>query len=361
MSVQYIQREEDVFNKLGQKDKDLENEIHMKIREENKKEKNAKKHISNMLDIHINPTRNDNIDIIKLKKGLNPDISNKNSLETINGNINIKNNSDFVNSALFNNLWLNINNKNYLHSYYQSPYFLNISQNQLKKIVELESLFKILKECALKAISNPNNKNHYLLNFSRTNFNNSINQYNKNNNLYNNNYFKKIEQQISKERKTEKAEILNNAKNERSNKDTNANGKNIKNIINIELILKGIENRTVVRLHPIPQYYSSFDVSKLIDKYLQIENGKNQRIYKALYVPLSKTIGKNIGFCFIMMVNPKYVIQFYKTFNGVIFNKKKSRKPCTVIWADVQGDDFLKISDDPLRSPIIFKDLIDSK
>ena len=62
-----------------------------------------------------------------------------------------------------------------------------------------------------------------------------------------------------------------------------------------------------------------------------------------------------------MMGAPQYVIDFYTTFNGITFNKKKSRKPCTVIWADVQGDDFLKISDDPLRSPIIFKDLICNK
>ena len=91
---------------------------------------------------------------------------------------------------------------------------------------------------------------------------------------------------------------------------------------------------------------------------MHIESGKNQRIYKALYVPLSKILGKNIGFCFIMMVKPKYVINFYTTFNGINFNKKKARKPCSVIWADMQGDDFLKISEDPLRSPIIFKDLI---
>ena len=134
--------------------------------------------------------------------------------------------------------------------------------------------------------------------------------------------------------------------------------KNIKNIINIDSIISGIETRTVVRLNPIPPNYSSFDISKLLDKYLQIESGKNQRIYKALYTPLSKVIGKNLGFCFVMMVKPKYVVDFYKTFSGKIFGKKKCKKPCNVIWADIQGEDFLETNkDDPIRKPIIFKDI----
>ena len=111
-------------------------------------------------------------------------------------------------------------------------------------------------------------------------------------------------------------------------------------------------------MNPIPPNYSSFDVSKLLDKYLKIESGKNQRIYKALYTPLCKIIGKNLGYCFVMMSKPKYVIDFYNTFNGKIFGKKKCKKPCNVIWADKQGDDFLKTTeDDPIRKPIIFKDL----
>ena len=61
-----------------------------------------------------------------------------------------------------------------------------------------------------------------------------------------------------------------------------------------------------------------------------------------------------------MMVKPEYVIQFYNTFAGRSFGKKKCKKPCNVIWANIQGEDFLKINeDDPIRRPIIFKDLND--
>ena len=99
------------------------------------------------------------------------------------------------------------------------------------------------------------------------------------------------------------------------------------NTINIKDIRMGKETRTVVRLNPIPPNYSSFDVSKLLDIYLNIERGCNKRIYKALFVPLCKTIGKNLGYCFIMLVKPKYVIKFYNTFNGTTFNKKNAKSP----------------------------------
>ena len=111
-------------------------------------------------------------------------------------------------------------------------------------------------------------------------------------------------------------------------------------------------------MNPIPPNYSSFDVSKLLDKYLNIESGKNQRIYKALYTPLSKKIGKNLGYCFVMLVQPKYIIDFYNTFNGLIFGIKKCKHLCRVIWAEKQGNDFLSINEkDPTKKPIIYKDI----
>ena len=367
MSVKYIKRREDVFNKLDSKGKNLENEIDNKIREENNIVKNGKEILNNISDFHKNECENGNDDITKLKKELNPSSFNQNALETLNSNNNI---GIFgLNNYLFNkdlNAFILCNENLYINKVIK-PISLNIIilKNKLNNIIQLELQFEKLKEIGLNSLSNTNNKNYYLLNYSRINFNDSIYHYNKNNNLNKYNYlannYNQNKQQTLKEKKKKMNEFINYPKNENAVKEKNSNTKHIRSLINIQLILKGIEKRTVVRLHPIPQYYSSFDVSKLIDQYLHIEKGKNQRIYKALYVPLSKTIGKNIGFCFIMMVEPKYVIDFYTTFNGITFNKKKSRKPCTVIWADVQGDDFLKISDDPLRSPIIFKDLIDNK
>jgi len=122
------------------------------------------------------------------------------------------------------------------------------------------------------------------------------------------------------------------------------------NKINFDLIYAGKEKRTCVRLSPIPKKYSPFDMIKLIDKYLKFEPGK--RIYNSIYVPLAKVIGKNIGYCFVNLISPEYVISFYNTFNGIYFNSCK--RPCTVVFSDQQNMDINE--ENPLRSPIVFKD-----
>jgi hypothetical protein len=260
-------------------------------------------------------------------------------------------------------------------SYLNILNYNNIIIEKLKIINEEETQYNNQKELGLKEISKKENINHYLFNinldFSYNNINNNLfnsflenpYKYQLKNNKNNQNYIFTINNktnnpQIQRMTKIEIKTSFIKTNNEIAKVNENINKIKENNIINIELIKSGKETRMVVRLHPIPKNYSSFDICKLLDKYLQIENGKNQRIYKAINVPLSKVIGKNLGYCFIMMVEPKYVIRFYNTFNGLCFNKKNCKKQCSVVWANIQGNDFLNISDDPLRSPIIFKDLI---
>jgi hypothetical protein len=126
---------------------------------------------------------------------------------------------------------------------------------------------------------------------------------------------------------------------------------NPKNEININLILSGKELRTCVRLYPIPKNLSPFDMIRLVESYLKTIPGK--RIYNAIYVALTKKIGRNIGFCFVNLVNPKFVVDFYNTFNGLYL--KNCKKPCIISFSDNPN---LEISNDPIRSPITFKDCI---
>jgi len=271
------------------------------------------------------------------------------SKQTINnkyGEINFPNNNGIYSKFIFiTNIIINLNN--------------NILFIQKQK-----SDFFILKMKAFGALSNSKNINHYLLN-------NIIDYYNPFNNLYQFiNSKKKANNQDNikitfKNEPNDPIKIIDDDFSTNYNHIPKINNENKNpskisenNIINKEDILSGKEQRTVVRLSPIPPYYSTFAVAQLLDKYLGTESNKNKRIYKALYTPLCKKIGKNIGYCFIMMVSPKKVIQFYDTFNGLNFNKKRCKKKCSVIWANLQGDDFLKVSDDPIRSPIIFKDTI---
>ena len=99
----------------------------------------------------------------------------------------------------------------------------------------------------------------------------------------------------------------------------------------------------------------------LLDKFLKIESGKNQRIYKTLCLRQDKFMRKNLGYCFVMMVKPKLVFEFYKAFNRKILGEKNAKKPCKVIWA-IQGEEFLKFNgDDPFIKPIILKDIINDE
>ena len=228
----------------------------------------------------------------------------------------------------------------------------NNSNNNLNyfKIEEEEQKFFQQLQIGLTSLLNNGNVNNYILN-------NYINNSQYQNNIINN---------INNINKTEKCTITFRSKNNDSSigkiSKIQDNNDKSKNNINLNDIINGKEKRTVVKLSPIPQNYSSFDVIKLLDYYLKIESGKNQRIYKAFCAPQYKFMGKNMGYCFVMMVKPKYVIDFYKTFNGKILRKKKCKKPCQVIWADIQGEEFLKFGgDDPFRKPIIFKDIINDK
>ena len=288
----------------------------------------------------------------------------------------------------------NINN---IYNYNNHNLLLYIQK--LNFIIQQKYKFEELKRIGLYALLNSTNLNNYLLNINNNNnlnisynqnninplmpFNNNIN-YNVNNINFNalqnplNNY---LANHLNNQKKPEKYTIILKSKtnnpnvekiskikvitsykkdNSKTNKENSTQSKKAKNFINIEDIISGNEKRTVIRLNPIPSNYSSFDVSKLLDNYLKIEHGKNQRIYKALYAPLCKIIGKNLGYCFVMMAKPKYVVDFYKLFNGKCFGIKNCKKPCNVIWADIQGDEFLKLNEeDPLRKPIIFTDIRD--
>ena len=319
-------------------------------------------------------------------------------------NINSNNKAKYLNPGFPGFNTNEFNSNNILNLQNNSNYYL-----ELYKIIQAQNKFNELLQKSLRYIYDVGNTNNHLkyllINNDVNNYNNllNINQFNPfNNNInyYGNNIFgnifpnNNIINSLQNQKNINSFNNINNPENYtitfksktndptiekvakiqvtmsfvkdnskvKPEKNDNPKSQNIKNLININDIINGKEKRTVIRLNPIPPNYSSFDVCKLLDMYLKTESGKNQRIYKALYTPLCKVIGKNLGYCFVMMVKPKYVIDFYNTFNGRIFGKKKCKKPCKVIWADIQGEEFLKASeDDPIRKPIIFKDIIIDK
>ena len=379
-------------------------EKYIKI-EKNNSQKNKKftyeeKPIFNIPTEKIKEQIKNKENIENLKKDLisNPKPKINNVPFIYQNNNNLFNYSNINNPFIINNINGGININNILYSF----------KKYLDEILQQINYFQILKNWGINALMKPDNINKNLLYiYRKNNYNNNINLFNNYvlysnyNNNYNNyrfnnpllsNYFpnnnlininnmsniinynnknnynqEKYTITFKSETKDPNIEKVSNIRVTTSYVKDNLNinqenrpAKNEKKLINIKDIELNKETRTVVRLNPIPPNYSSFDISKLLDKYLKIETGKNQRIYKALYVPLCKIIGKNLGYCFVMMAKPKYVIEFYKTFEGRSKNKKKCKKPCSVIWADIQGEAFLKNNEeDPIRKPIIFKDLRD--
>lgn len=275
-----------------------------------------------------------------------------------------------------------------------NPLQFNANLKNLFDYKNQQIMFNILLQRSFISMMNPNNVNHYLLNINNClipqnqlfpyNFNlnnNIINNFSNNvNPLYNNNCFhypiinnlsngnfinnninnpekytitfksKTNDPTIEKISKiTVTTSYIDNSATKQNNKET------VKKLINIQDILSGKEKRTVVRLNPIPKKFLILDIIKLLDSHLKPE--RNKKIYKALYVPYTKGKEKNLGYCFIMMASPRHVVEIYNAFNGKVFGKKKNQNPSKVIWADKQGDEFLKLNEDDVsRKPIVFPD-----
>ena len=263
-------------------------------------------------------------------------INNMQSLD--NGNIN-----SISNSLLIAILILKMN-ENLLLEQYKNHINSNLYGNY------------ILKNYPSNNFNSNKNLNPFLsYNFYQNNFNSIKGNINSNSKISS----KTTESQNKKKekKKIKKYKIMKNhekkGKEEIDIKNKIINVKS-ENIINISLILSGKEKRTFVRFHPIPKRLSVHDMVKIIDKYLKTEPGK--RIYNAVYLPLTKRIGKNMGYFFINLVSPKYVVIFYNIFNGFYLRYKNMEKQCTVIFANNQKIDIS--NEDPSRKPFVFTDTI---
>ena len=253
------------------------------------------------------------------------------------------NNMTFVDSLLESDDNITNNNQSYFNPNFQkiqnNPYLANaMMNNYINNIIQLQQLNQINLYMYIKNQIRKFQTQQLLMNIVKNNET-------KNNNNINNNI--ELPKKNQKKKKNTKKKL----------KNTNTRKKNPpkpENEIHLEKIFSGEEKRTFVRLSPIPYKCSPFDIIILIDKYLKTKKG--QRIYNSIYVPLTKVIGKNKGYCFINLVNPKYVVIFYKIFNGLFFNIKNCKKPCTVVFSDKQEIDCS--NDDALKRPIIFNDCI---
>lgn len=105
----------------------------------------------------------------------------------------------------------------------------------------------------------------------------------------------------------------------------------------IEDILKNKEKRTSLMLNKIPDKYSLQQLLIEIDNQLKIK-GNEDRIYDCFYLPMSETKKqRNLGYAFINMVHPLYVIHFYYKFKNFKWTKFNTNKEFSIKFADKQG------------------------
>ena len=264
------------------------------------------------------------------------------------------NNMSYIESLLDNdekslnqipqNRQLNQNLQNIPNNTYLMNANNNLNINNYNQFQQLNTLLPYYQYLQL----NNQIQNYQLLQFIM----NIINNNNENINI-NNISINKIRKHNFQKNKNNKKNKTNN-NNENNNSNLKKKAPKPENEIIISKILLGEEKRKFVRLSPIPNKYSPFDVINLLDKILKTEKGK--RIYNSVYVPLAKVIGKNKGYCFVSLVSPKYVVEFYRIFNGM--NLKNCNKPCSVVFSDKQNIDCS--NDDALKRPIVFSDVVEN-
>ena len=127
-------------------------------------------------------------------------------------------------------------------------------------------------------------------------------------------------------------------------------------IINIEKIIKGIENRTTVMIRHIPNRYSYQNLQDEINLVCQNK-------YDFLYLPLDSENNCNLGYAFINFINPLHIVNFYFAFKSRKWLCYNSLKECDLSFAKFQGKSELTSnfernmnkSDDKRRIPLLFE------
>ncbi|KAL5979535.1 hypothetical protein ACLOJK_019440 [Asimina triloba] len=105
--------------------------------------------------------------------------------------------------------------------------------------------------------------------------------------------------------------------------------------LDISRILCGEDTRTTLMIKNIPNKYAVLlYTSKMI---LATIDEHHQGKYDFIYLPIDFKNKCNVGYAFINMINPKYIVTFYQAFNGKKWEKFNSEKVASLAYARIQG------------------------
>ncbi|EFJ36208.1 hypothetical protein SELMODRAFT_438348 [Selaginella moellendorffii] len=100
--------------------------------------------------------------------------------------------------------------------------------------------------------------------------------------------------------------------------------------LDLDRIVSGEDKRTTLMLKNIPNKYTSKMLLAVIDE-------ANQGTYDFIYLPIDFKNKCNVGYAFVNMIEPSYIVSFYKAFNGKKWEKFNSEKVASVAYARIQG------------------------
>ncbi|KAK1324749.1 Protein MEI2-like 2 [Acorus calamus] len=104
--------------------------------------------------------------------------------------------------------------------------------------------------------------------------------------------------------------------------------------LDLEKIVSGEDARTTLMIKNIPNKYTSKMLLAAIDEH-------HRGTYDFLYLPIDFKNKCNVGYAFINMVSPLYIVPFYQAFNGKKWEKFNSEKVASLAYARIQGKDAL--------------------
>lgn len=100
--------------------------------------------------------------------------------------------------------------------------------------------------------------------------------------------------------------------------------------LDLEKIIAGKDTRTTLMIKNIPNKYTSNMLLEVIDE-------THEGTYDFFYLPIDFKNKCNVGYAFINMASPGYIVSFFKAFAGRKWEKFNSEKVVSLAYARIQG------------------------
>nr|GMD50984.1 protein MEI2-like 4 isoform X1 [Ipomoea batatas] len=100
--------------------------------------------------------------------------------------------------------------------------------------------------------------------------------------------------------------------------------------LDIDRIVRGDDKRTTLMIKNIPNKYTSKMLLAAIDEH-------HKGTYDFIYLPIDFKNKCNVGYAFINMTDPSFIIPFYHALNGKKWEKFNSEKVASLAYARIQG------------------------